>query len=248
MTRFSIAGVIPHYQPIVRLADNKIIMYECLARFIGFNGDGIGPTDIEHLFDDQEFLWELLQKTVPCLINHINTYNTVITINIDAYTLGERFFYYFEHLFYKYPNCAKNIHFEITEKNIAKRLDYLEGYVKKIQEFGSKAVLDDFGTGGANIEIVSKIRFDYVKIDGQFLTGAVKSDEGLKRLQLIVELLKSYQTTIVGEHIESEEIADIAHMLGIEFGQGHYFGYPSPMIIQQMSNEFHEIPKSINFS
>lgn len=231
MNRYAIAWVIPHYQPIVRLSDRKVVMYECLARFINKDGVGVGPADIDHLFDDPEFLWDLLEKTIPSILTQYRgACDTSISINIDPCSLGDRFFYFFEHLFHRHPSFAKFIHFEIAERNINKAINCLAEYVTQIQRMGSQVFLDDFGTGSANIDVLQRVRFDCVKIDGQYLTGAAKTEDGMEKLELIVKLLKIYNTKIVGEHIENERILNIAKGFGIDFGQGHLFGFPRPTI------------------
>lgn len=246
MNRYAIAGLIPHYQPIVRLSDKKIVMYECLARFINNEGNGIGPNDITHLFDNQEFLWDLLEKTIPSLLSHfIGSCEASISINVDPCSLGDRFFYFFEHLFHKHPDFAKFIHFEITEKNIYKALDSLNEHVTRLQSLGTHVFLDDFGTGSANLDVLKRVRFDCVKIDGQFLTGAAKNPDEFEQLELIVKLLKSHQTKIVGEHIENEHIFNIAKNLNIDYGQGHYFGFPRPTIPRNANSDEIYVPKNI---
>lgn len=229
MKKYSIAEIVPYYQPIVLINNGKTVMYECLARFIKTNGKTVGPAEMAHLFEIPEFLWEIFEKTFPKVLEHAEN-NFTIAVNIDVSSISERFFYFIEHLFSKNLNLARQIHFEVTEGNIIKGGGRLVEYATHIQRLGAKVVLDDFGTGGANMEILEKIKFDHVKIDGQFLKSGVKTASGYKRLKLIVELLQSYNTPIVGEHIENSEIEAIAKTLGIDYGQGFLYGHAAPII------------------
>lgn len=229
MKRYSITEVVPYYQPIVQLSTGETIMYECLARFIRTDGNRMIPSDINHLFESPEFLWDIFEKLFPKIIEHAQQKIT-IAINIDVCSITERFFYFVEHLFQTYPNIAPHIHFEVTEKNITKGMGELKANIELIQRMGSKVVLDDFGTGGANIECLEMVKFDHVKIDGQFLKAGAKTASGYKRLKLIVELLKSYNTPIVGEHIENSGVEAIAKALGIDYGQGYLYGQANPII------------------
>lgn len=232
MIRYNIAEVVPHYQPIVQLSTGKIVSYESLARFVGVDGKKMFPGDVGHLFENPEFLWELFERMFPKVVEHAQT-GVPIAVNVDVHSLTERFFYFIEHVFHKYPGAKENIHFEVTERSIGRGMDELCEYVNTIRGLGSKVVLDDFGTGGANIECLEQIRFDHVKIDGQFLKAAEMSRGGRKRLQIIVDLLRSYDGVnmpIVAEHIENAHIEAIARDLGIECGQGYYYGAAVPMI------------------
>lgn len=229
MKSFGLRSILPHYQPIVRLSDKEVVMYECLARFIDNNGNGVGPLDLEHLFEDKSFLWNLFDQSFPSIIANMHK-DVAISVNIDVSSLTPKFFTLIENLAYMHSDITKNIHFEITEKNILKGLDSLPELIQHLRHIGYKAVLDDFGTGGANLECLERIKFDLIKIDGQFLIGASKSKEGFKRLENIVGLLKCYDTDLVAEHIENETIAKIAQDLDICYGQGFLFGMPAPVI------------------
>lgn len=229
MRRYGIRDLVLHYQPIVWIPTGETAMYECLARFINVDGIGIAPGDIAHLFDEPEFLWDVFEKTLPRIIQYAKE-DISVSINVDVSSLSDRFFYFIEHFFHKHPDIAKSIHLEVTEKNIVKGLGALADHIEAIRKLGLKVVLDDFGTGGANIECLEKVRFDLVKIDGMFMKNSVLNLTCFERLQHIVKLLKSYDTQIVGEHIENIEIENVAKLLKIDFGQGHFYGMPKPSI------------------
>lgn len=226
MRRYSIGDAIPHYQPIVELSTGKTAMYECLARFKGLGGDPILPADIGHLFEDPLFLWDLFENTFPKVLRHAMS-GRVIAVNIDLCSMGERFFSYLEHVFHKHPTAARNILFEVTERDIGRDLSALADCVEKIKGFGCQVAMDDFGTGGANIECLQAVGFDHVKIDGQFFREAAVSESGFKKLELIVKLLRIHKGQIVGEHIENGEIDAIAKKLGVDYAQGYHYGKPS---------------------
>lgn len=238
MRKYQIAEMVPHYQPIVRINDEEVIMYECLGRFRDSKGNGVGPIDIPDLFENSNFLWDVFEKQMNAVVPLVYKKNAIITINTDVNTINDRFIYFIDDFFTNHPGLAQNIHFEVIEKNITtENLNKLGSYVKQMQKLGAKVALDDFGCGGANIDCLEKIKFDYVKVDGQFLTGAVKSPQGYQRLKLIIDLLKSYNTAIVGEHIETEAIACIANDLKVDYGQGHLYGHPSPVLMETKNKD-----------
>lgn len=229
MKKYSIIAVEAHYQPIIRLKDGKTTMYECLARFRRTDGVKIAPGHILHLFNDHDFLWSVFKQIFPQIVEHTQK-NIQISVNLDVYTITDKFFYFIEEYFVRFPSMAQNVHFEVTEQNIIKGLGGLAEKILAIKKFGAKVVLDDFGTGGANIECLELVDFDYVKIDGRFIKSAEENKNGLKKLQLIVNLLKSYNTPIIGEHIETYKSEAIAHKLGIDYGQGFLYGYAEPIL------------------
>lgn len=229
MHRYQISEVIPYYQPIVDLQSGKVVMYEALARFLDHNGSGISPLNMEQLFCDDGFSMDVFKKMLPDAVRMANS-NIDIAVNIEASSLGNDFFMLLENVFERFPNIAGYLSFEVTERTIGRDIKALAEHIEVVRAFGAKVVLDDFGTGAANFECLEAIRFDQVKIDGQFLKGSANSTGGLKRLKLFVDLLKSYNVPIVGEHIENSEIEMIAKNLTIDYGQGYFYGKPSPTI------------------
>lgn len=220
MNKDIIESLVPHYQPIVFLADNAIASYECLARFD--NGrQRLSPGDLTHLFNDEEFLDKVFLKSFTSYI--MGYFREPVSFNICPKSLHSNFFRLMENILVTHPEIVPHLHFEITEHNISRRLGTLPEHVKTLQNMGFKVALDDFGTGGANLECLEKINFDMVKLDG----GIVKNSVGKpKILRDIVELIRNYDVKIVAEHIENIEIFNRVKDTGIEFGQGYFLGRP----------------------
>lgn len=223
MSKAIINSLIPHYQPIVSLSDGQIASYECLARFDN-NGSLQSPGDHEHLFNDENFLDKIFFKSFFSYL--MGGFREPVSFNICPKNLHPAFFELVEMVTLVHPELVQNLHFEVTEHNISRRLGDLPGHVKSLQALGYKVVLDDFGTGGANIECLEKIQFDMVKIDG----GIVKySTENPKILKDVVTLLRNFNVEIVAEHIENAKILDIVKDTGIEYGQGYFLGHPESL-------------------
>jgi EAL domain-containing protein (putative c-di-GMP-specific phosphodiesterase class I) len=93
---------VPHYQPIVRLSDHTTAMFECLARF-NCNGKIAGPVDYEHLFDNNDFLWQLFENSLPHIMAHTKN-DMTICVNIDVDSLTNVFFTIVEDLANTFPD------------------------------------------------------------------------------------------------------------------------------------------------
>ena len=91
-----------------------------------------------------------------------------------------------------------------------------------------RLAVDDAGVGIANFGHIIELRPDFVKIDIS-LVRRVNADPG--RQALVVAMRHFARTAgcrLVAEGVETEEEADTLKMLGVEFGQGHWFGRPEP--------------------
>lgn len=225
MTTKLLTTLIPYYQPIVSLHDRSIVSYECLARFITEDGSVMSPDNLLELFTNRHFLNDLFYKSFFATIRE--ELHVPIAFNLDVLIINSGLINVLENIALCYPHLVHYLHFEITEQNIIRGMGSLPAYVSTLRRLGYKVILDDFGTGGASIECVANIRFDIIKIDGQFLKNAVNLT-GRTRLKAIVELLKHDEIELVAEHIETEQIARFAQEIGIEYGQGFLFGQPMP--------------------
>lgn len=223
---------IPHYQPIVSLQEinRPIVGHECLARFVGPGYSLLGPNDLKDEFREPRFLTYLFNNSFYHVIKEIQS--TPIFLNLHAVVADSPIFLMmFEKVISSEPHLKDMISLELTERQIT-MVHNLPEKLKNVQQLGVKIVLDDFGTGEANLEILEKFGFDGIKIDGQFLKNCT-TQSGVDRLNSIVELLRCYSDSpLVAEHIETEEIACVAKRAGIEYGQGYLFGRPIPALPQ----------------
>lgn len=92
-----------------------------------------------------------------------------------------------------------------------------------------RLAVDDAGVGIANFGHIIELRPDFVKIDIS-LVRRVNADPG--RQALVVAMRHFARTAgcrLVAEGVESDEERRTLRMLGVEFGQGHWFGRPEPV-------------------
>ena len=116
---------------------------------------------------------------------------------------------------------------EITETVKPSRLNECHHFIVDVKKLGVRVALDDFGCGHhdtASPTFFNGMRFmpDIIKIDGSIMRGySLKKNS--KRIASAVANARVFGTSVVGEHIESEDILEFARSIGIEFGQGHHF-------------------------
>ena len=91
-----------------------------------------------------------------------------------------------------------------------------------------RLAVDDAGVGIANFGHIIELRPDFVKLDLS-LVRRVNADPG--RQALVVAMNHFARTAgcrLVAEGVEGSDEADTLRELGVEFAQGHWFGYPEP--------------------
>lgn len=104
-----------------------------------------------------------------------------------------------------------------------------------LRALGLRIALDDTGSGHAGLEILSKVRFDFVKIDRELVMKAMESSEARGVLAGIVAIARETKSYLIAEGIETEEMLDFVnsvhiprsgHLTGVRGVQGYLLGRP----------------------
>ena len=123
----------------------------------------------------------------------------------------------------------KRIIFEITETVFIKNLEQASEVVNEIRALGCEFSLDDFGSGFSSLRYLRGLPVDIVKIDGSFVKNINSDRIDLTLFRSMNEIAHLLGKRTVGEFIESEEMSLSLRDIGVDYGQGYYFGVPAPL-------------------
>ena len=99
--------------------------------------------------------------------------------------------------------------------------------MRKLESRGLTFSLDDYGTGYSNMDRVSNMNFEIIKLDKSF----VNVQRNLRRdivLDNTVNMIKDLGMKIVVEGVENAEILQRFADLGCDYIQGFFFSKPLP--------------------
>jgi EAL domain-containing protein (putative c-di-GMP-specific phosphodiesterase class I) len=111
--------------------------------------------------------------------------------------------------------------------------DLLEDLVAAHRKRGALIALDDLSGGSASLTFLELLKPDFAKIDNK-LTAGIQYSEGRRRLvAALVECAHECKARVVAEGIERVGEFEAMRDLGVDFGQGFYFGQPTerPMAV-----------------
>ncbi|KKL60153.1 hypothetical protein LCGC14_2208150, partial [marine sediment metagenome] len=91
---------------------------------------------------------------------------------------------------------------------------------------GVKIAIDDFGTGYSSLAYLSKMGFDEIKIDKQFVMNIEYSKNDQTICRATCDIAKSLGSYVVAEGIEDSQSMVKLQSYGCEIGQGYYFSRP----------------------
>ena len=111
--------------------------------------------------------------------------------------------------------------------------DMLEDLVAAHRKRGALIALDDLSGGSTSLTFLELLKPDFAKIDNK-LTAGIQYSEGRRRLvAALVECAHECGARVVAEGIERVGEFEAMRDLGVDFGQGFYFGQPTerPMAV-----------------
>jgi diguanylate cyclase (GGDEF)-like protein len=126
---------------------------------------------------------------------------------------------------------------EVTER-FGGRTQRVIKHLKHLREQGFKVALDDVGTGNSGLEMLSKIRAEFVKLDRSIITAAATEPGARAVLMAMATFARQTGAFVIAEGIEDEDTLqclrtvneehELASDAIIQGGQGFGLGRPSP--------------------
>jgi EAL domain-containing protein (putative c-di-GMP-specific phosphodiesterase class I) len=82
------------------------------------------------------------------------------------------------------------------------------------------------GAGYSSFRNLRLLGVDMVKIDGSFIENLGRQTEDELFVRTLIELVKSFGITTVGEWVGDEKTAKLLEKAGVAYMQGYFFGAP----------------------
>jgi diguanylate cyclase (GGDEF)-like protein/PAS domain S-box-containing protein len=225
-----------HYQPIVEMTTGKVRGFEALLRWHQPDGTVSLPDNLIAIAEETGLIvpigaW-VVEETCRQLAvwAHIaDTEPPGVGMNLSVRQLRERAFVEdVAQVAARHGVSPKALTFEITESvladDAASTLDTLNG----LRDLGIRLVVDDFGTGYSSLAYLKRLPVMAVKIDRTFTDGLGDNAEDTAIVTAITGLARGLDLAVVAEGVESRWQVDQLLALGVEVGQGFYFGHPAP--------------------
>ncbi len=217
------------FQPIVALADRKIHHFEALLRPLPDPNTPSGRPAISA----QEFvtyaealgLSEALDLAVveEILATLGRTRDVRIAANISGLSMQNPAFR--QRLLALAPGDGRLL-VELTETADITDTEGVAATLAALRVAGVEVCLDDFGAGYAAFRYLRDFRVDHVKIDGTYVRAATASDRDRDLVVSMREMAHRLGVEVIAEMVETEATASLMRDLGVNFGQGYFFGRP----------------------
>lgn len=231
---------ITFYQPIINPKTNKIIGVEALLRKIS-EDKILTPNLFIKDFEKYNMFFEL---SIWLVNNGIHDYNIIktfknfeenkfyISVNISFIEIeNEEFVKKLIEISKENKFIKNTICLEIVENFKTTDIEKIQKSILKLKDSGYIIALDDFGVDYSNLNLLTSIDSNIVKLDKYFMDDITESILKQKILNFICDVSDISEKSIVCEGIENIEQKTFIKNIDYEkiFIQGYYYSKPLPL-------------------
>lgn len=222
----------PFLQPKVEMATGQIKGAEALARWRHPDRGVVAPHAFIGLLEDKgmiDVLMEImLRKSAALCRSWLSAgLQATVSVNLSPQSLGD------VHLADRVTQLVldqglepRHMVLEVTESvattNVGRALENLA----RLRMKGFGLSIDDYGTGYASMQQLTRIAFTELKIDQSFVTNAAKQASARVVLESSLDIAKKLNITAVAEGVETQADWNLLRQLGCALAQGYFIARP----------------------
>jgi diguanylate cyclase (GGDEF)-like protein len=153
-----------------------------------------------------------------------------IAVNISGQSIGDRAFHRdLIRMLGESRFDAKKLCLEITETAAISNLGDTKAFIDEVRSLGLRIALDDFGAGATSFGYLRLLPVDYLKIDGQFITGLLEDPLNDAAVRCFSEAARIVGAKTIAEFVERRDILDALKVIGVDMVQGYLIHRPEPL-------------------
>jgi len=227
------------YQPIVNLADGRIVGAEALARWTDEEGLSVGPDVFVRIAEERGFVGSITRLVVRHVLRDLGETLRCypgfrLSINVAAADLADPgFLAALEGSLDQAGVQARSLAIEITESSTVMNKVAMET-IRGLRQKGHSVHIDDFGTGYSSLSYLQDLSVDAIKIDRSFTQAIGTGSVTVAILPQILAMAEALNLGVIVEGVEtSQQASYFATSTQPVLAQGWLFGRPVP------AGEFH---------
>ena len=224
-----------YYQPIFNMKEQRFVSCEALIRLHDELFGQISPGIFIPAAESKGLILPVGEFVLESVFQFISENNvealdiSFVEINLSVAQLMQHDLPdLIRYLQEKYRVQPRQVVFEIVETTYDEIGQLADRNIRTLAGMGYRFALDDYGTGYSNIQRVSTLPFEIIKID-KSLTDTLDEKMSSSIFSNVVHMMKDIGKEIVIEGIEEEEQVESLKELDCEYIQGFVFAKPMPV-------------------
>jgi diguanylate cyclase (GGDEF)-like protein/PAS domain S-box-containing protein len=221
------------YQPLVSLADRRIVGAEALVRWNHPDHGLLLPAQFIQLAEDNGTILPIGHAVLEQACLQARTWHESfgqplqVGVNLSARQfqqdgLDEEI----ASVIHATSVDPSQLCFEITESLAMDDVDLTTTILTRLKMLGVQLAIDDFGTGHSSLGYLARFPIDVVKIDQSFVRDIDRDPVKSAIVSAVVALSRAIGSTTVVEGVETVAQLEELKNLGCDVAQGFYFARP----------------------
>lgn len=234
-------NIVPMYQPMLDLHTGELMGQEALARIRTPQGTYIEAGKfieaalhlqmthkIDHAITKQTILYcsNRVLNGLPPLPHFVNVSADLLrhpdlvedlfsTALCQCQACGERI------------GPQKPLVIEITEQQLLSDVKEAKRILQPFLDFGLRLAVDDFGSGYSSLHYLADLPITFLKIEGSLVKRVTHDKKVRAIIKGIQNIADDLELTTIAEYVEDQATLDALRELGVNWGQGYFFGRPT---------------------
>ena len=226
-----------HYQPVVSLADERLLGFEALVRWQHPQRGLLGPGEFIPDAEESGLIVPLGERVLQMAVQEAAGWVTStgpghplsLSVNVSARQLDE-------------PNLpqviaaalqstgfpAGSLALEVTEtvvmQDVLRSVDSLHA----LRATGVQVSIDDFGTGYSSMSYLKRLPVSTLKIDREFVAGLGEDPHDAAIVAAVIALARALDLRVIAEGVETPRQLAELRRLGCDAAQGYLWAPPLP--------------------
>ncbi len=222
-----------HAQPIRNLGSGEIRQHELLLRMLSDSDELISPGVFLPLAERFGLAPEIDRWVIGQAIELLAgdpAGQIALEINLSGPSLNDHgLLALVESMLKRTQVDPRRLIFEITETSAVANIPQARRFAERLTELGCRFALDDFGAGFGSFYYLKHLPFDYLKIDGEFISGCLGNRTDQLVIEAVVRIARGLGKETIAEFVSDEQLERFVRSQGVDHAQGFHVGRPVPV-------------------
>ena len=224
-----------HYQPLMSMADRRLVGVEALVRWEDPERGRISPMQFIPLAEDTGLIVPLGDWVLHTACAQMQAWRSqgvldgVVAVNLSPiqfrqHDIVDRVSWVLEAT--GLPGSALEL--EITEGALMGNPTAARATLARLKALGVHLAIDDFGTGYSSLAYLKHFPIDKLKIDQSFVRNIPADPADAEIATAVISLARSLHLEALAEGVETQAQFDFLRARGCQTAQGYLFSAPIP--------------------
>ncbi len=217
------------YQPVLQLADGKVVGFEALLRWHHAELGDVAPAEFVPVAEEAGLITEIGRWVLhhACVAARAWPEALTVAVNVSpVQAMSPDLCGAALQALEDTGLAPGRLELEITESIFLNETGATMQVLRALRESGVRIALDDFGTGYSSLAYLRRFPFDTLKIDRSFVRELLSRRDARAIVKMIVGLARTLNMKVVAEGVEEPAQAAVLLRYGCDAMQGYLAARP----------------------